>query len=141
MRCSLAHAMGWTVFFAGLTVGPIVHAASVQLVCNGNFGVQDTSRLTLTKSALSLTIDIDSGVVTVDNWSLPITSEPQDNVVIFTKRSKGGAPLEATQGSINRLTGEVFVHFGPLPLSDPARPSGSTTRGFSGTCKPAQKLF
>jgi hypothetical protein len=138
-----SRAMAATVIF-GVLLSP-AHAALTYMTCQGLTtilqGPQGASvSVTGEDATLSLSIDGAAGTVTVaakgSSWSVPITSLPNDDLVIFATPGvlaelRAGTFVGVSSGTINRITGGANIYI-KLP--------NKTATQFTGVCKPAQKF-
>ena len=116
----------WMVVILMLVISPAVQAEPVHLVCTGKFRAGPGVFVPRTESII---IDLQAGTVTMGPVDAPIISHGMTgDSVIFDLPERPDMPMSGLSGNIDRITGEVFFKW-------------DGTHGFTGTCKPAQKLF
>jgi hypothetical protein len=120
-------------------ISPIAHADPVHMACSG--GMLLPNRKVDTNTALSLTVDLRAGTVTVEGYQpvviLPaIPASPKSGITLDTGSNEvsfvGPTIHGAVSGSVDRVTGKANITF---------RPHTPQERFFSGFCRPAEKLF
>jgi hypothetical protein len=110
---------------AVLIASPIAHAEPVHLSCDGFKRIAKGKFLE--NDIRSLTIDLAADTVTIDgSGPLGIIPMPDQDKVLFTALPQQHLLVE--HGSLNRITGKVFVKYTDGVL-------------YSGICKVGHRLF
>jgi len=101
-------------------------AEAVYLACSGTLTTSKSLGLPVREEpwTFSLAIGSDKKTVTIDDTSMPITSDASETVIAFRDDPVADPVLTNVWGSFNSVTGEVNIHVKEGAL-------------FTGRCKPA----
>jgi hypothetical protein len=138
LKTNGARELGALVTVVMLAISTAAHADPVYMACKGQM-LLPNKRVDM-NATLSLTIDLRAGTVTVGGYQpvviLPAIPEPPKSGIKDTERNElsfiGSTIQGVLSGSVDRVTGEANITF---QLKTPQE------RFFSGTCRPAEKLF
>jgi hypothetical protein len=114
-------------FLISLTlISEVRPAEAVYLACSGTLTTSKSQGLPVREEpwTFSLAIGSDKKAMTINDTSMPITSDASETVIAFRDDPATDPALDKFWGSFNSITGEVNIHVKEGAL-------------FTGTCKPA----